>query len=276
MCCWNPKRRLWIMKYKRLWEKVYFGKKISTPKGNNQLFFSFIYRTYWNQWCIIRNKRYSIGEYGRFVFNILWKMLLKCVCNNHSTPSILLPGNIEPPGPKKKRRKQSRQKEISKRDLRKMNRQRGVPYLSTTGKMVAGKTFRPQEICNCRLKCHQHISTVQQKRIFCHFYSLLSAQKKIQYIAGQIHVKPTETRKTDTTRPRTFTRTYYLDGDNGISKNICKSFFIKCLQINSAKIHRVLSTTETMYQKQPEIASVDLSSVDLDTDEDDCSEEFII
>lgn len=113
--------------------------------------------------------------------------------------------------------------------------------------MDPGKPFLPQPECNCRLKCHEHIPLAQQESIFNKFYSISTNHKKRLYITGQIHVKPVENKKDDAQRPRTVTRHYYLEDEYGVQKNICKLFFLNCLHINSALVHRILEKTSKIY-----------------------------
>lgn len=123
--------------------------------------------------------------------------------------------------------------------IRKIKRQKGEEYLSTTGKIIS-KTCS-ENPCGCKQECMNIITLERRKQIFDGYYNLNWGEKNA-FLSGQIEVKKKTNRKytkQDTSR-RSKTRLYRLMDSTGVDQIVCKKFFQETLAICDGSITNAL------------------------------------
>lgn len=74
---------------------------------------------------------------------------------------------------------------------RKRKRNAGKEYFTKTGNCIKERNFK--ELQDCRKKCKDKISYVNQKHIFDAYWGLGSHNSRLQYLSGLIEVKAKKT-----------------------------------------------------------------------------------
>lgn len=140
--------------------------------------------------------------------------------------------------------KRSRNPKSHKRYMNKVNRERGLQYETTKGKIMPQKKFKIQ-VCDCRFQCHKQINETKQMEIFSHFYNLSTWTSKTVFINNHIELKSCvkrrkpEKRKTISFKKK-YSRKYMLPVENN-QVQVCKNFFKKLLQISDCRINYCLN-----------------------------------
>ena len=134
-----------------------------------------------------------------------------------------------------------------KSSVRKANKLKGLAYRSTSGVITRAKAVQPIDCSKCTKKCAQKIPEDKRQEIFDQFYSLESYERQKDFVCRLVHQTDTRTylstdglpaeKKRKVARKFTFT----LDGQ---SHSVCKTFFMKTLDIGQAYIEHALKNSE--------------------------------
>lgn len=144
-----------------------------------------------------------------------------------------------PVEPQKKRRKRNHGNPREwKKNIRKEKRIRGETYISTTGVEVGAKIFTPYN-CNCKLTCSEKVSVNERNIFFNLYWQSGSHEAQTAIISKCIKCRKTDRKTSDDQSKREHSREYFIPANN-IDVRVCKPFFLKTLQIDSAKVHRAL------------------------------------
>lgn len=132
---------------------------------------------------------------------------------------------------------------LGRKLVNKMNREKGLAYQTTNGKMVPRKEFEVIE-CTCRLHCHLLVDQNAQRKTFDDYYRFTWSQKSA-FILSHIELRDCKNRRKSTQRlnqslRKSKTRVFYLTGNEHTKVQVCKSFFGKVLQISTGKIEKCL------------------------------------
>lgn len=122
-------------------------------------------------------------------------------------------------------------------------------------KVIRAKVFNAQIICKCldskkkKLSCSHKIGVVRQQEIFDSYYKQMSWMQKTLFIRGHVKRQPVKTKKTLDypllqLKSRNFNHLYTLSDEHGIEHEVCRDFFINCLQITTYRIYNALNTRE--------------------------------
>lgn len=128
--------------------------------------------------------------------------------------------------------------------------QKGLEHYSRSGRLIAEKKFQPQSICLCKMKCHTKINVEQQNALFKNFYEFPDWTKKTLYLRSSVERSKIERKLSDLNpihqqKDRNYTYRYFLQDDSGNKQEVCNNFLHKCLQVNSKRVYRALSTIES-------------------------------
>lgn len=122
------------------------------------------------------------------------------------------------------------------KNRRKQLRETGHEYVDKRGKIHAAKTVKGSCLLTCHLKCSEHFSQADRKKIRDIFYSLSDSKK------NQFYEKYTERYGADRKRTenaisrRQYTFSYFFEC-NGILRKVCKKFFCGTLDISHKRIY---------------------------------------
>lgn len=133
-----------------------------------------------------------------------------------------------------------------KQNIRKLNRNEGQQYLSTSGKIVPARSIKNVGVdCTCTLKCSVKISHDARQDLFKSFWSMSSLQRQRDYLGSMVKTvsigrKRVKTSKRNVTNHYSFTF-------NGINHRVCKGFFLSTLDISFTMI----KTSLEKFQRSP-------------------------
>ena len=134
-----------------------------------------------------------------------------------------------------------------KNNVRKTNKLMGLPYRTTTGATARAKSVQQVDCSKCAKKCQERVSEQQRKDIFDQFYCLQPYERQKDFVCR--HVSETETRTYLTTdgspanKKRKVSRKFFLPVD-GNYHPVCKTFFLKTLDVGHAYIEHALKSSE--------------------------------
>ncbi|CAH0625438.1 unnamed protein product [Chrysodeixis includens] len=156
-------------------------------------------------------------------------------------------------GIRKRKRKGHADPNEWKKNRRKIRRQSGEPYLSSTGKMIPGKRLTEGRCKGlCREKCTQHFTEDERQAIFSEFWSIESLEQKRQYIVSLIQREEPRTRRTSSTESkRKYTNRYYMKKPKSVEpKRVCQKFFLSTFNISETFVRfcfkKVTQNSEVM------------------------------
>lgn len=114
--------------------------------------------------------------------------------------------------------------------------------------MVPSKVFEAQVICSCNKQCCQKIDVLRQQEIFKTFYNLKNWTSKTLFIRGCVIRQPIKNDHTlfnlvTSLQQKTCLLKYYFFDSSGFQKEVCKTFFMRCLKIT---YQRVLRATKSL------------------------------
>ena len=137
-----------------------------------------------------------------------------------------------------KSRKKKRNVEQWKASQRKLARQTGQQYTSSSGRTVEAK--RPllnEDLCKCRMKCGDKLSSDQRQEIFNQFYAMDEDTKNTHLFHLMKPLKP-KFLLCEAVRHRSISFAYYVTVD-GESHRVCKTAFIRLHRITGGKVDHI-------------------------------------
>ena len=139
----------------------------------------------------------------------------------------------------KKTRK--RHKHSSRAQKRKQQRNAGLEYISSTGKKMPGKEFLQAFDCKCRKKCVKKVAEIERRTIFDLFWKMNSFSEQNVFLCGLIRQRlPAYRRPRNSTRRAKEVTNSFRFQVGAKSVTVCKSFFLKTLQISDGRMTRAL------------------------------------
>jgi len=141
----------------------------------------------------------------------------------------------------KKGRKRIKRSESWASEIRKVNRDKGLPYKNKKGKDIAAKVLRNVDCSRCKFQCASKISDDQRLEINKHYYSVVWERKKA-FICSLVKANTTIVqRRGKGVRPKTISRAYYLPGSSDDQKRVCQKFFCATLVIGRKVIEHAIA-----------------------------------
>jgi len=138
-----------------------------------------------------------------------------------------------------KGRKRKRNVTLWKRTVRQKNRQRGLAYISRTGKDVAAKKPKPVDCTKCRFHCSVKVSNTDRLAVFDHYYSLDNNRKK-DFLCSTVKTSLVDRhRSRERKRPKTISCFCYLPTDSGEIR-VCQNFLCRTLAISKKIVSHAL------------------------------------
>lgn len=97
------------------------------------------------------------------------------------------------------------------------------------------------------MKCHTKIDEVQQSVIFQTYYDLTNWTEKTFFLRSSVERTEVKRKLSDLNpitqqKNRNYTYRFWLLDSAGIKQEVCNHFFYQCLQVNSTRVYRALST----------------------------------
>ncbi|CAG4959985.1 unnamed protein product [Parnassius apollo] len=138
-------------------------------------------------------------------------------------------------GKKKKTRKSVKERRQD-RARRKLFRNTGLEYITTSGKTK--KRRQLHELENCRQKCKQRLPQDLREKLFKQYWSLGSYENRTKYIAKCIEVCQKKTSKLSPKKKRNVSFRYFVHGFDHTKHPICKGCFLKTFD----ESHKYLQT----------------------------------
>lgn len=153
-----------------------------------------------------------------------------------------------------KPRKRFRNPNKHQRYLNKVQREKGLEYVTKNGKNIPAKKFT-KVICKCRKSCHLTTDETLQKQAYDEYWSLGSWNQKTSFLLNHIIVADCKIRRKPTLRKnivfkKSFNREYYLANKE---IKVCKYFFKKVLQVTEGRIEQCMKKK----QKNPNSCAID-------------------
>lgn len=155
-----------------------------------------------------------------------------------------------------KPRKRIRNLQNHKSFIAKQCVERGLERLTKKNrKIIAKKVFKVQSNCKCagaikkKLSCPQTIKSERQKQIFEAFYHEMCWSQKTMYIRSCVKREPVKSKKSNThplipLKNRDFNQVYTLTDENGVENQVCRDFFMNCIQVTPTRISGAIKTFE--------------------------------
>lgn len=144
---------------------------------------------------------------------------------------------VEKEEPVRKRRKQP-EKWID--NVAKTAEDKGESYVNRAQKTISAKSLGPGCSENCRLKCHNRISTIQRYEVFTYFWNLKEQIRKWNFIIKHTGISDVKSHTTHWDSRRNKTRKYFLNINNE-KVSVCKQMFMETLAINESWIRTVFN-----------------------------------
>lgn len=140
------------------------------------------------------------------------------------------------------RKEKSRKSSIQHRKV-----QKGQEHYSRNGKQIPGKTFQSQSFCSCKMRCYTKIDGEQQHALFQAFYNFPDWTRKSLFLRSSVERKQviqnlSELNPIIPQKERKFVYSYRLLDSDGNRQEVCQSFFLNCLQVNSSRVYRTIKT----------------------------------
>lgn len=149
-------------------------------------------------------------------------------------------------------RKRLRKPHMHKKAIAKQNVEKGRERITKSGRKIAGKTFQSQAICICSRECPIKIlvDVIRQKEIFDAYYNDASWSQKTLLIQSSVKTKNVQRKRSDIfpimpMKKRNVTCEYNLLDSAGNVQQVCRNFFMNCLQVSMTRIHSALNMAKT-------------------------------
>lgn len=152
--------------------------------------------------------------------------------------------------------KRLRRYETHKNFLAKQRVERGLEHITKKKKvLIKKKMFKSQSSCKCsgvisKMNCPQKITIARQKQIFDSFYGEMCWTQKTLFIRFCSKRQPVKSKKSNKyalipLKRRDFRHTYTLIDDEGVEHEVCRDFFLNCIQITPNRVFGALNSFET-------------------------------
>lgn len=146
-----------------------------------------------------------------------------------------------------KTRKRLRQPYLHKKFIEKQKVEQGKARITKGGRKIAEKIFKSKIICKCSKECPKKVDIMQQKSIFETYYNDCSWTPKTLFIRSSVKTKDVQKKKSVlfpiiASKKRMFNYEYNLQDSHGISQQVCRHFFVNCLQVTPTRINHALKT----------------------------------
>lgn len=97
--------------------------------------------------------------------------------------------------------------------------------------------------------CSTKIDVVRQKEIFDAFYQNADWTQKTLFIRTSVKTSPVASKKAAlfpllATKNRDINCSYSLVGNDGMAKEVCRDFFLKCLQVAPSRVYAAIRSTK--------------------------------
>jgi hypothetical protein len=129
--------------------------------------------------------------------------------------------------------------------------ERGLEHITKKSKkLIEKKVFKVQTHCKSeKCGCAQIIDADRQKQIFDAFYQEMGWTQKTLYIRSCVKRKPVESKKSllhplIPLKRRDFNHIYNLTNEKGVANEVCREFFMNCIQVTSGRIFGALNKNE--------------------------------
>lgn len=127
------------------------------------------------------------------------------------------------------------------RAIRKLRANTNQAYVNSKGNEVQPKEFDAEYECACPKKCTRKISKKCRKQIFTMFWGIGTYGGRCAFLNSCINEVPKKRQYTKNEKSRrNNTRKYYLKGTE-----VCKTLFVKTLQISNSRIDVCLQKMES-------------------------------
>lgn len=144
--------------------------------------------------------------------------------NAHPGCSFWKSNGMNSDGKKKKTRKSEKERRQD-RAKRKLFRNTGLEYTTTSGKTKKSRELR--DLDNCRKKCKERLPLHLRKHLFDIYWSLGSYESRTEYMAKCIEVCRKKTSKSSPKKKRNVSFRYFIHSSDLIKHLICKGCFLK-------------------------------------------------
>ncbi|XP_062529653.1 uncharacterized protein LOC134200558 [Bombyx mori] len=148
--------------------------------------------------------------------------------------------NTTPQEEKKKGRKRKRNEESWKQNEAKTLRNAGKRYISKKNKVIKPRSVQPPCGNQCRLKCCEKITVDQRQTIFDVYWNLGQVDAQRSFIMSCITNISPRYKYTNARNPRNCNQAFHFLVE-GQSVRVCKTFFMKTLDISDRAIRTVKS-----------------------------------
>lgn len=157
--------------------------------------------------------------------------------------------NFIPARPRKRMRKYSAHKSYLAKD----RVERGLERVTKRGRIISAKVFKPQIICKCldnkkqKLSCSLKIDVVRQEEKFKSYQDMKWSQKTffLRNCVKRTSVKAKKCNFSIDVAQKKFNHVYTLIDANGAKQEVCREFFINCLQVTSNRIFNALKSIQS-------------------------------
>lgn len=151
-------------------------------------------------------------------------------------------------------RKRIRKVHLHKSVIAKQLVERGAEH-KTKNKVIEAKVFIAQQTCKCTNKknqnvsCAEKINVARQEHIFNTYYNEMLWTQKTLFIRGHAKRQPVKTKKSlsfpiVSLKNREFNIVYSLTDDRGVQHDVCRDFFMNCLQITASRVLGAIRSDE--------------------------------
>lgn len=186
-----------------------------------------------------------------YTFSDFWITLDSIKKHEDTIPELPAPVKVKKkrtPAPKVQKDSKVKNEPKGQRLVNKINREKGLEYQTTTGKIVPKKEFEYIE-CKCRLHCHLQINHNAQKKLFDEYYKFTWSQKTA-FLLSHIELKNCEKRRKPNKRlnvslKKQTSRVFFLNDIKYKRLQVCKTFFRGVLHISEGKIEKTLKKQQT-------------------------------
>ena len=132
---------------------------------------------------------------------------------------------------KKSPEKTLKRKKVNQIEARKKLKLKGEPYVTSSGKLKAGKKEMEWIQCKCKNKCSVNVGKEEREQINQNFWDIPDMNKRRQYIVGNMEAVLPAQRTTKENSRRSKTLLYYLEKADDTRIQVCSKVFPATLQV---------------------------------------------
>lgn len=154
----------------------------------------------------------------------------------------LIDFNIISSGRSKKRR---RNPHLHKVSIAKDKVEKAKARVLKSGKAIRAKAFQYQANCKCKRKCAEKIDIVRQNEIYNVYYNESLWMQKTMFIRSSVTTSAPIKKRSEwlpiiPLKEKKNIFAYRLIDSEGISQEVCRDFFMKCIQVGQSRIRRAM------------------------------------